>query len=77
LVDDYRNHLRARRADPNVSVQHLFDEITAMGYKGGLNLLYKYINQGCLDGDRIKLIELEPVPLEKSSLHVRRCIGIR
>jgi hypothetical protein len=35
-------------------VQQLFEEITALGYTGSLNLLYKYINQGRrLDGDRI------------------------
>jgi Transposase len=54
LVDDYRDHLRARRAaEPGVPVQRLFAEITALGYTGGLNLLYKYINQGRLSGDRI------------------------
>jgi transposase len=36
-----------------VSVQRLFDEITELGYRGSLNLLYKYINQGRLDGDRV------------------------
>ncbi len=54
LVDDYREHLRARRAaDPGVPVLRLFEEITKLGYTGGLNLLYRYINQGRLDGDRI------------------------
>jgi hypothetical protein len=51
---EFRDHLRARRAaDPGVPVQRLFDEITELGYGGSLNLLYKYINQGRLDGDRI------------------------
>jgi transposase len=54
LVDEFRDLLRARRAaDPGVSVQRLFDEITELGYRGSLNLLYKYINQGRMDGDRI------------------------
>lgn len=54
LVDDYRDHLRARRAaEPGVPVQRLFAEITTLGYTGSLNLLYKYINQGRLSGDRI------------------------
>ncbi|MFF0488529.1 ISL3 family transposase [Nocardia sp. NPDC004068] len=54
LVDPYRDHLRARRAaEPGVPVLQLFDEITALGYAGGLNLLYKYVNQGRLHGDRI------------------------
>ncbi|MFI2477843.1 transposase family protein [Nocardia xishanensis] len=54
LVDAYRDHLRARRAaEPGVPVLRLFAEITELGYTGGLNLLYKYINQGRLDGDRI------------------------
>jgi transposase len=54
LVDGYRDHLRVRRAaEPGVPVQSLFDEITKLGYTGGLNLLYKDINQGRLDGDRI------------------------
>jgi hypothetical protein len=54
LVDDYRDHLRTRRTnEPGVPVKQLLEEITAMGYTGGLNLLYKYINQGRLDGDRI------------------------
>lgn len=49
LVDPYRDHLRARRAaEPGVPVLQLFDEITALGYAGGLNLLYKYVNQGRL-----------------------------
>jgi hypothetical protein len=54
LVDDYRDHLRARRAaEPGIPVQRLFAEIKTLGYTGGLNLLYKYINQGRLNGDRI------------------------
>jgi transposase len=54
LVDPYRNHLRARRAaEPGVPVLQLFGEIKALGYTGSLNLLYKYLNQGRLAGDRI------------------------
>ncbi|WP_228001291.1 ISL3 family transposase [Nocardia australiensis] len=54
LVDAYRDHLRARRAaEPGVPVLRLFAEITELGYTGGLNLLYKYVNQGRLDGDQI------------------------
>ncbi|MFL4909334.1 ISL3 family transposase [Streptomyces sp. MMS24-I2-30] len=53
LVDPYREHLRKRRADdPAVPVQHLFEEIKALGYEGCLNLLHKYINQGRADADR-------------------------
>ena len=53
LVDPYRDHLRKRRAeDPAVPVQHLFEEIKALGYEGCLNLLHKYINQGRADADR-------------------------
>ena len=53
LVDPYREHLRKRRAeDPGVPVQHLFEEIKALGFTGCLNLLHKYINQGRADADR-------------------------
>ncbi|WP_318219258.1 ISL3 family transposase [Streptomyces sp. SCL15-6] len=53
LVDPYREHLRKRRAeDPAVPVQHLFEEIKALGFAGCLNLLHKYINQGRADADR-------------------------
>ncbi|MDJ0466761.1 ISL3 family transposase [Streptomyces sp. H27-C3] len=53
LVDPYREHLRERRAgDPAVPVQHLFEEIKALGFTGCLNLLHKYINQGRADADR-------------------------
>ncbi len=46
LVDPYRDHLRARRAaEPGVSVPRLLAEITELGYTGGQNLLYRYINQ--------------------------------
>lgn len=31
----------------------LLEEIRDLGYTGSLNLLYKYINQGRLEGDRI------------------------
>ncbi len=34
-------------------VRQLFAEIKALGYTGGLNLLYRYVNQGCLDSDRV------------------------
>ena len=53
-VDPYRDHLRRRRAgEPGVAVMVLFSEIKALGYTGGLNLLYKYLNQGRADSDRI------------------------
>jgi transposase len=53
LVDPYREHLRTRRAEnPAVPVQHLFEEIKALGFTGCLNLLHKYINQGRADADR-------------------------
>jgi hypothetical protein len=53
LVDPYREYLRKRRAeDPVVPVQHLFEEIKALGFAGCLNLLHKYINQGRADADR-------------------------
>jgi transposase len=53
LVDPYRDHLRARRAeDPAVAVTTLLAEIRALGYPGSLNLLYRYITQGRVEGDR-------------------------
>ncbi|OIK23091.1 ISL3 family transposase [Streptomyces malaysiense] len=53
LVDPYREHLRKRRTeDPAVPIQHLFEEIKALGFTGCLNLLHKYINQGRADADR-------------------------
>jgi transposase len=53
LVDPYREHLRARRAaEPGVPIQQLLREIKALGYTGSQNLLYRYLNQGRLDGDR-------------------------
>ena len=53
LVDPYRDHLHARRAeDPAVPVMTLFQEIQALGYSGSLNLLYRYITQGRAEGDR-------------------------
>jgi transposase len=53
LVDPYRDHLRKRRTeDPAVPVQHLFEEIKALGFTGCLNLLHKYIDQGRADADR-------------------------
>lgn len=54
LVDPYREHLRARRAaEPGVPVRRLLDEIKALGYTGSSNLLYRYVNERRLDGDRI------------------------
>lgn len=53
LVDPYREHVRKRRSeDPGVPVQHLFDEIKALGFTDCLNLLHKYINQGHADAGR-------------------------
>lgn len=53
LVDPYRDHLRRRRdQDPAVPVPRLFAEIKALGYPGSLNLLYRYITQGRVEGDR-------------------------
>lgn len=53
LVDPYREHLRARRAvDPAVPVLQLFREIKNLGYTGSLNLLYRYITQGRVEGER-------------------------
>lgn len=53
LVDPYREHLRQRREhDPATPVQHLFREIQDLGYRGSLNLLHKYINQGRVESDR-------------------------
>ncbi|MGW4126400.1 transposase, partial [Nocardia sp. NPDC004711] len=54
LVDPYRDHLRQRReAEPGVPVLHLFHEIKALGYTGGINLLHKYLNQPRAEGDRL------------------------
>lgn len=53
LVDPYRDHLRHRREeDPAVGPLRLFEEIKALGYKGSLNLLYRYITQGRVESDR-------------------------
>jgi transposase len=53
LVDPYRDHLRARRAeDPAVPVLRLLAEIREMGYAGSMNLLYRYITQGRVESDR-------------------------
>ena len=53
LVDPYRDHLRTRRAqEPAAPVMTLFHEIQALGYQGSLNLLYRYITQGRVEGDR-------------------------
>ncbi|MFE3002368.1 hypothetical protein ACFXG4_46285 [Nocardia sp. NPDC059246] len=54
LVDPYRDHLRRRReAEPGVPVRHLFGEIKALGYTGGLSLLHKYLDQGRAEGDQL------------------------
>ena len=53
LVDPYRDHLRARRAeDPAVPVLRLLAEIRDLGYPGSMNLLYRYITQGRVESDR-------------------------
>jgi len=53
LVDPYRDHLRARRAeDPAVPVQQLLREIRELGYPGSSNLLVRYITQGRVESDR-------------------------
>jgi transposase len=53
LVDPYRDHLRARRAqDPAVPVWRLLAEIREQGYQGSMNLLYRYITQGRVESDR-------------------------
>ena len=56
LVDPYRDHLRARRAqDPAVPVHQLLTEIREQGYRGSMNLLYRYITQGRVEADRPQL----------------------
>ena len=53
LVDPYRDHLRARRAqNPAVPVHQLLAEIREQGYPGSMNLLYRYITQGRVEADR-------------------------
>lgn len=53
LVDPYREHLKRRRSDePAVSVLRLFEEMKTQGYQGSINLLYRYITQGRVEGDR-------------------------
>ncbi len=53
LVDPYRGHLRARRAeDPAVPVQRLLCEIRELGYAGSMNLLCRYFTQGRVEADR-------------------------
>ncbi len=53
LVDPYRDHLRARRADdPAVPVAQLLREIRELGYPGSSNLLVRYITQGRVEADR-------------------------
>lgn len=50
LVGPYRDHLRARRMeDPAVQ---LFREIKELGYAESLNLLYRYITQGRVEGGK-------------------------
>jgi transposase len=52
LVDPYREHLRQRRAaDPAVGATQLLTEIKKMGYRGSMNLLVRYINQGRVEGE--------------------------
>jgi hypothetical protein len=52
LVDPYRDHLRARRAeDPAVPVWRLLAEIREQGYAGSMNLLYRSITQGRVESD--------------------------
>jgi transposase len=71
LVDPYREHLRKRRSeDPGVPVQHLFEEIKALGFTGCLNLLHKYINQGSADADRshISPRRLAPIAVDSGKL---------
>ncbi len=47
LVDPYRDHLRARRAQqPGVPITQLLREIRELGYPGSANLLTRYLNQG-------------------------------
>ncbi|CAM4207517.1 ISL3 family transposase [Nocardiopsis rhodophaea] len=54
LVDPYRHYLRRRREeDPAVPVQRLFGKIRRLGYEGSLHLLYKYINQGRAETERL------------------------
>ncbi len=54
IVDPHRDFLWARRAtEPGVPVTQLFAEIKVRGYTGGLNLLWRYINEGRLEGDRV------------------------
>jgi len=56
LVDPYRKHLRARRAqDPAVPVTTLLQEIKALGYTGSANLLARYITQGRVESDHAAL----------------------
>ena len=43
---------KRRAEDPAVPVNHLFEEIKALGFTECLNLLHKYINQGRADADR-------------------------
>jgi transposase len=53
LVDPYRDHLRARRAeDPAVPVWRLLSEIREQGYTGSMNLPCRYITQGRVEADR-------------------------
>jgi len=53
MIADNRDHLRDRRAaEPAVAITTLLSEIKALGYQGSMNLLYRYITQGRVEGDR-------------------------
>jgi len=80
LVDPYRDHLRARRAaEPAVAITTLLSEIKALGYQGSMNLLYRYITQGRVEGDRppisprglARLILTRPDPLTDKQRQLR------
>ena len=63
LVDPYREHLRARRAeDPAVPLTHLLGEITRLGYTGSANLLMRYIAQGRVEADHVKTVQSRRIP---------------
>jgi len=56
LVDPYREHLRARRAqDPAAPLAALLREIKEQGYTGSANLLARYICQGRVEADHATL----------------------
>ena len=53
MVDPYRDHLRARRAeDPAVPVWQLLAEIREQGYTGSMNLPHGYTTQGRVEAGR-------------------------